>query len=57
MLVDTIEQDDQGLHVYLDWNNGKKTRHPIEKIYRKCPMKMLRFYEQHLYCLLSHCSS
>ena len=49
MQVDTIERDDQGLHIYLDWNNGKKTRHAIEKIYNKCPKKMLRFYEQHLY--------
>ncbi|KAI9672972.1 MAG: hypothetical protein M1817_003136 [Caeruleum heppii] len=46
--VDTIEQDDRGFHVYLQWNNGRKTRHPIEVTYEKCPQKMLHFYEQHL---------
>ncbi|KAJ9319957.1 hypothetical protein DTO027B5_9067 [Paecilomyces variotii] len=48
--VDTIMRDpDTGsLMAYLHWNNGKKSRVSIEQCYEKCPMKMLRFYEQHL---------
>ncbi|KAI9829156.1 MAG: hypothetical protein M1832_000179 [Thelocarpon impressellum] len=46
--VDIIEQNKNGLFVYLRWNNKKITRHAIEETYRKCPQKMLQFYEQHL---------
>jgi len=46
--VDTIEQDKRGLQVYLQWNNGRKSTHPIETAKKKCPMKLLDFYEQHL---------
>ncbi|KAI9887723.1 MAG: hypothetical protein M1823_000472 [Watsoniomyces obsoletus] len=46
--VDTIEQEPEGLFVYLQWNDGRKSRHPMDQIYVKCPMKMLYFYEQHL---------
>ncbi|GAD97568.1 heterochromatin protein, putative [Paecilomyces variotii No. 5] len=48
--VETIMRDpDTGsLMAYLLWNNGKKSRVSIEQCYEKCPMKMLRFYEQHL---------
>ncbi|KAI9842884.1 MAG: hypothetical protein M1838_002928 [Thelocarpon superellum] len=46
--IDTVEHDTDGLHVYVQWNNGRKTRHPIERAYKKCPQKMLHFYEQHL---------
>lgn len=38
--VDTIEKDEQGLHVFLQWNNGKKSKHPIEQTYKKCPEKV-----------------
>ncbi|KAH0545215.1 hypothetical protein FGG08_000669 [Glutinoglossum americanum] len=47
--VDTIEQDKRGLQVYLHWNNGRKSTHAIETAKKKCPMKLLDFYEQHLY--------
>ncbi|RGP70682.1 putative chromatin-associated swi6 [Fusarium longipes] len=45
-----LEQDDVmgKIIVYLRWKNGKKTKHDTEVIYRKCPQKMLRFYERHL---------
>ncbi|KAI9681847.1 MAG: hypothetical protein M1829_000592 [Trizodia sp. TS-e1964] len=47
--VDTIENDlKDGLQVYLHWKNGRKTRHPIDKVYLKCPQRMLTFYENHL---------
>ncbi len=36
--VDTIEQGDDGaLHVFLMWNDGTKSKHPIAKCYEKCP--------------------
>lgn len=38
--VDTVEQDDTGLHVYVQWNNGRKSRHSTEKIYKHCPQKV-----------------
>ncbi|KAI9781750.1 MAG: hypothetical protein M1839_005743 [Geoglossum umbratile] len=46
--VDTIEQDRRGLQVYLQWNNGHKSTHAIDIAKKKCPMKLLDFYEQHL---------
>ncbi|KAI9821509.1 MAG: hypothetical protein M1826_000631 [Phylliscum demangeonii] len=46
--IDTIEQDGKFMQVYLHWENGKKTKHPIDYVYKKCPQKMLHFYEQHL---------
>ncbi|KAI9709666.1 MAG: hypothetical protein M1812_007644 [Candelaria pacifica] len=49
MGVDTIEQtQEDGLQVFLAWNNGHKSKHPIEVTYKRCPLKMLHFYEQHL---------
>ena len=36
--VDTIEQADDGeLQVYLMWNDGKKSKHPIKVCYDRCP--------------------
>lgn len=46
--IDTIEHDKRGLHVYVQWNDGRKSRHPTESIYKHAPQKMLHFYEQHL---------
>lgn len=48
--VDTIEMDSETdtLNVFLHWNDGRKSKHPIEVCYKKCPQKMLHFYEQHL---------
>ncbi|KID83156.1 heterochromatin protein one [Metarhizium guizhouense ARSEF 977] len=42
------EESDGKLVVYLIWKNGKKTRHETSVIYRKCPQKMLQFYEKHI---------
>ncbi|KAF2870370.1 hypothetical protein BDV95DRAFT_575655 [Massariosphaeria phaeospora] len=35
-------------YAYLNWNNGKKTQHPLPHVYVKCPQKMLKYYESHL---------
>ncbi|RJE17986.1 heterochromatin protein [Aspergillus sclerotialis] len=49
-LVDTIirDQESNSLVAYLHWKNGKKSRVSLDTCYEKCPMKMLKFYEQHL---------
>ncbi|KFY12602.1 hypothetical protein V492_03780 [Pseudogymnoascus sp. VKM F-4246] len=43
------EQDDGTLQVHVFWNGGYRTAHPVEKAYKHCPQKMLRFYEQHMF--------
>lgn len=50
--IDTIDAcEDEGsgkLVVYLIWKNGQKTKHDTQVIYKKCPQKMLQFYERHV---------
>ncbi|KAL7938452.1 hypothetical protein V8C35DRAFT_288119 [Trichoderma chlorosporum] len=50
--IDTIDAcEDEGsgrLVVYLVWKNGRKTKHDTKVIYKKCPQKMLLFYERHV---------
>jgi len=47
--VETIEQaDDDKFLVHLIWKNGTNSSHPRSEVNRKCPQKMLSFYEQHL---------
>ena len=48
--VQTIERDSatQTLHAFLEWTNGRKAKVDIDLAYRKCPLKMLKFYESHL---------
>ncbi|EXM18034.1 hypothetical protein V3481_012844 [Fusarium oxysporum f. sp. vasinfectum] len=47
--IDTCEENNNGyLTVYLTWKNGQKTKHDMEIIYKKCPQKMLQFYEEHV---------
>jgi chromobox protein 1 len=47
--LDACEDEDSGnLMVYITWKNGQKTQHPTSVIYRRCPQKMLQFYERHV---------
>ncbi|KAH6953686.1 hypothetical protein BKA56DRAFT_564165 [Ilyonectria sp. MPI-CAGE-AT-0026] len=47
--IGACEEDDNGkLIVYLIWKNGQKTKHETQIIYKKCPQKMLQFYEKHV---------
>ncbi|SPO04946.1 related to chromatin-associated swi6 protein [Cephalotrichum gorgonifer] len=47
--IDACEDESTGkLVVFLNWKNGKKTKHNTEVVYRRCPQKMLRFYENHV---------
>lgn len=39
--VDMCQDENDGTFiVYLTWKNGKKTQHPKEVIYRRCPQKV-----------------
>ncbi|KAG7403609.1 Chromo domain-containing protein 2 [Fusarium oxysporum f. sp. rapae] len=47
--IDTCEEDDnEKLIVCLIWKNGQTTKHEAQTIYKKCPQKMLKFYEEHV---------
>ena len=47
--IDTVEKDETGqLLAYIMFNNGKKTKVSMDKVYRHCPRPMLKFYENHL---------
>ncbi|KAM0278989.1 hypothetical protein ACHAQH_004856 [Verticillium albo-atrum] len=47
--IDACEDEDTGkLIVYLNWKNGHKTKHTTDVIYKRCPQKMLQFYERHI---------
>ncbi|TDZ33882.1 Chromatin-associated protein swi6 [Colletotrichum spinosum] len=47
--IDACEDENTGsLIVYLNWRNGNKTKHPTEVVYKRCPQKMLQFYERHI---------
>ncbi|KFY86272.1 hypothetical protein V500_07724 [Pseudogymnoascus sp. VKM F-4518 (FW-2643)] len=43
------EQDDGSLQVHIVWKGGQRTAHPVERAYKHCPQKMLKFYEQHMF--------
>ncbi|KAI8710901.1 Chromo domain-containing protein [Fusarium sp. LHS14.1] len=48
-MISACEEDDDGkLIVFLIWKNGQKTKHDTKVIYKKCPQKMLQFYEAHV---------
>ncbi|KAH8657253.1 chromo domain-like protein [Ilyonectria robusta] len=47
--IDACEDGGNGkLVVFLIWKNGEKTKHDTQTIYKKCPQKMLQFYEHHI---------
>ncbi|WBW72258.1 heterochromatin (HP1) family chromodomain protein Swi6 [Schizosaccharomyces osmophilus] len=47
--IDTIERKDDGtLEIYLTWKNGAVSHYPSSITNKKCPQKMLQFYESHL---------
>nr|KMM65214.1 hypothetical protein, variant [Coccidioides posadasii RMSCC 3488] len=50
--VETIIRDGDNLYVLLHWNNEKKAKVSLKQCYEKCPQKMLKFYENHLYANL-----
>ncbi|KAF2641124.1 hypothetical protein P280DRAFT_517339 [Massarina eburnea CBS 473.64] len=52
--VDTVEEtidpttNKAVRYAYLVWSNQKKSQHPLDHVYMKCPQKMLQYYENHL---------
>ncbi|KAK1767698.1 hypothetical protein QBC33DRAFT_54604 [Phialemonium atrogriseum] len=47
--LDACEDEEKGkLMVYLTWKNGHRTQHETSVIYKRCPQKMLQFYERHV---------
>ncbi|PMD13566.1 hypothetical protein NA56DRAFT_651711 [Hyaloscypha hepaticicola] len=46
--IDACEGNDNNVVVYLTWKGGHKTQHPLAAVYKRCPQKMLQFYESHL---------
>ncbi|WYZ37796.1 hypothetical protein EsH8_II_001302 [Colletotrichum jinshuiense] len=47
--IDACEDETSGsLIIYLNWRNGQKTKHSKEVVYKRCPQKMLQFYERHI---------
>lgn len=44
----TKNKDGKVLLGLIEWDDGKKTQHPLSVLRRKCPQKMLDYYEQHL---------
>ncbi|KAL2069490.1 hypothetical protein VTL71DRAFT_14169 [Oculimacula yallundae] len=46
--IDACEGSEGSVVVYLTWKGGYKTQHPLAQVYKRCPQKMLHFYESHL---------
>ncbi len=47
--IDACEGNDNNVVVYLTWKGGHKSQHPLAAVYKRCPQKMLKFYESHLF--------
>lgn len=47
--IDACEGGKGDVVVYLTWKGGHKTQHPLAQVYKRCPQKMLHFYESHLF--------
>jgi chromobox protein 1 len=50
--IDACEGNEGAVVVYLTWKGGHKTQHPLAQVYKRCPQRMLKFYESHLFVLL-----
>ncbi|CAG8978013.1 hypothetical protein HYALB_00000683 [Hymenoscyphus albidus] len=46
--IDACEGTEGDVIVYLTWKGNHKTQHPLSQVYKRCPQRMLKFYEQHL---------
>ncbi|KAM6496821.1 hypothetical protein JOM56_007294 [Amanita muscaria] len=47
--IDTIEKDDSGkIQVYFTLKSGAKVRESSENCRKRCPQKLISFYEEHL---------
>jgi Chromo shadow domain len=48
--IDTVERDRETgkLWVFIYFTNGKRSKVGMDKVYKHCPVAMLKFYERHL---------
>lgn len=46
--IDACEGSEGNVVVYLTWKGNHKTQHPLAQVYKRCPQRMLKFYESHL---------
>jgi len=46
--IDACEGNEGSVVVYITWKTGDKTQHPLAQVYKRCPQRMLKFYENHL---------
>lgn len=46
--VEPKGKQEAALIALLEWKSGRKTQHPMDTLRRKCPQKLLDYYEQHL---------
>jgi len=48
--IQTVERDSktQDLYIFIVFKNGKKSKVKREAVHKKCPLRMLEFYENHL---------
>ncbi|KAF4637217.1 hypothetical protein G7Y89_g865 [Cudoniella acicularis] len=51
--IDACEGNEGNVVVYLTWKGDHKTQHPLAQVYKRCPQRMLKFYESHLFVLPS----
>ncbi|KAF3937046.1 hypothetical protein ABW19_dt0210562 [Dactylella cylindrospora] len=49
LMIETLERSGTELICYVQWVNGRKSQHPAHVVYQRCPQKMLKFYESHLW--------
>ncbi|QSZ35874.1 hypothetical protein DSL72_006996 [Monilinia vaccinii-corymbosi] len=48
LTIEAMEGPNAEVVVYLTWKGGHKSQHPLHAVYKRCPQKMLSFYERHL---------
>lgn len=47
--IETIQRDENStLTAFIRWKNGRRAKVGMDKVYKHCPVPMLRFYEDHL---------
>lgn len=44
----TDVQGQESLLAYVRWSDDRKSQHTVQYLYKKCPQKMLQYYERHL---------
>ncbi|KFY00682.1 hypothetical protein O988_03164 [Pseudogymnoascus sp. VKM F-3808] len=49
VVIEQVEENEEGvLVVHVVWKGVHRTRHETRVVYKRCPQKMLKFYENHI---------